>query len=106
MVEVMVPPISDMARPWKMGSNNITMAPRTTPPAVSIIGVVRTAPASMTACLRGMPSFSRRSEEHTSELQSRQYLVCRLLLEKKISNQCLIYSPHFLYIFSFCFFSQ
>src|SRR3712207_8402655 len=28
-------------------------------------------------------STSRRSEEHTSELQSRQYLVCRLLLEKK-----------------------
>src|SRR3712207_8021872 len=27
-----------------------------------------------------------RSEEHTSELQSRQYLVCRLLLEKKKSN--------------------
>src|SRR3712207_8368091 len=29
-----------------------------------------------------------RSEEHTSELQSRQYLVCRLLLEKK-KNDCL-----------------
>src|SRR3712207_7596860 len=28
-----------------------------------------------------------RSEEHTSELQSRQYLVCRLLLEKKKSTQ-------------------
>src|SRR3712207_7611673 len=28
-----------------------------------------------------------RSEEHTSELQSRQYLVCRLLLEKKKSVQ-------------------
>src|SRR3712207_7886232 len=27
--------------------------------------------------------FDDRSEEHTSELQSRQYLVCRLLLEKK-----------------------
>src|SRR3712207_7328636 len=27
--------------------------------------------------------LSQRSEEHTSELQSRQYLVCRLLLEKK-----------------------
>src|SRR3712207_8810899 len=27
--------------------------------------------------------LKRRSEEHTSELQSRQYLVCRLLLEKK-----------------------
>src|SRR3712207_7905004 len=31
-----------------------------------------------------------RSEEHTSELQSRQYLVCRLLLEKKKKNP----SPH------------
>src|SRR3712207_9462169 len=29
---------------------------------------------------------STRSEEHTSELQSRQYLVCRLLLEKKKTN--------------------
>src|SRR3712207_9333415 len=28
-------------------------------------------------------TWSARSEEHTSELQSRQYLVCRLLLEKK-----------------------
>src|SRR5947209_13639389 len=29
----------------------------------------------------------KRSEEHTSELQSRQYLVCRLLLEKKKKNK-------------------
>src|SRR3712207_7947354 len=29
----------------------------------------------------------RRSEEHTSELQSRQYLVCRLLLEKKTEGR-------------------
>src|SRR3712207_7443078 len=29
----------------------------------------------------------RRSEEHTSELQSRQYLVCRLLLEKKKNEE-------------------
>src|SRR3712207_8936526 len=28
----------------------------------------------------------KRSEEHTSELQSRQYLVCRLLLEKRIKS--------------------
>src|SRR3712207_7695572 len=33
----------------------------------------------------------RRSEEHTSELQSRQYLVCRLLLEKK---KLLLRDPH------------
>src|SRR3712207_8031076 len=30
---------------------------------------------------------NNRSEEHTSELQSRQYLVCRLLLEKKKNNK-------------------
>src|SRR3712207_7090901 len=32
-----------------------------------------------------------RSEEHTSELQSRQYLVCRLLLEKKKNNNIYTY---------------
>src|SRR6476620_11942565 len=35
----------------------------------------------------GQHGAGQRSEEHTSELQSRQYLVCRLLLEKKKSNQ-------------------
>src|SRR3989442_5297897 len=32
---------------------------------------------------RPFPAFTFRSEEHTSELQSRPHLVCRLLLEKK-----------------------
>src|SRR3712207_8239226 len=44
-----------------------------------------TTPTSWT-CRRGghtAPSPASRSEEHKSELQSRQYLVCRLLLEKK-----------------------
>src|SRR3712207_7011365 len=35
-------------------------------------------------------SYAHRSEEHTSELQSRQYLVCRLLLEKKKNNTILL----------------
>src|SRR3712207_8537827 len=35
----------------------------------------------------GMQGWPKRSEEHTSELQSRQYLVCRLLLEKKKNNR-------------------
>src|SRR3712207_9175233 len=35
------------------------------------------------SAIRRPANGSRRSEEHTSELQSRQYLVCRLLLEKK-----------------------
>src|SRR3712207_8316158 len=39
------------------------------------------------AGLRGVVGAGR-SEEHTSELQSRQYLVCRLLVEKRICACC------------------
>src|SRR5947209_14789426 len=41
--------------------------------------------AHSSQCESDLPEIPRmvRSEEHTSELQSRQYLVCRLLLEKK-----------------------
>src|SRR3712207_8513040 len=43
-----------------------------------------------------LPGLGCRSEEHTSELQSRQYLVCRLLLEKKKNLQSsLVYSMSF-----------
>src|SRR3712207_8891003 len=38
---------------------------------------------------------TRRSEEHTSELQSRQYLVCRLLLEKKTTLSLCALSYYF-----------
>src|SRR3712207_7787410 len=41
----------------------------------------------------GLPA--RRSEEHTSELQSRQYLVCRLLLEKKKKKQQYKTNTHY-----------
>src|SRR3712207_7931598 len=66
-------------------------------------------------CSRGWRSrWAPRSEEHTSELQSRQYLVCRLLLEKKniiyilhshshtfdISTYCSLF---FHFLFSSCF---
>src|SRR3712207_8903409 len=37
-------------------------------------------------------AVQQRSEEHTSELQSRQYLVCRLLLEKKTIDSLLVAS--------------
>src|SRR3712207_6972461 len=49
------------------------------PPATS-----HTEPATRPAVTVGV--VLTRSEEHTSELQSRQYLVCRLLLEKKKKN--------------------
>src|SRR3712207_8271371 len=39
-----------------------------------------------TTTVTSPPAIEPRSEEHTSELQSRQYLVCRLLLEKKKTN--------------------
>src|SRR3712207_1982713 len=38
---------------------------------------------------------NERSEEHTSELQSRQYLVCRLLLEKKKITTLIYYTPQY-----------
>src|SRR3712207_7505738 len=51
--------------------------------------------------LDGIGEVAVRSEEHTSELQSRQYLVCRLLLEKKkhsFSHSPSIAFCHFLHI--------
>src|SRR3712207_7396832 len=43
-------------------------------------------PLSAPERIRLLTDGGSRSEEHTSELQSRQYLVCRLLLEKKKNN--------------------
>src|SRR3712207_1792987 len=42
--------------------------------------------AAITVAFVGYAAVFWRSEEHTSELQSRQYLVCRLLLDKKITH--------------------
>src|SRR2546422_2900719 len=72
-----------------------TLFPYTTlfrsPKARSSRSSAPTAPARPPACAAspapccraGVRSFFQRSEEHTSELQSRLHLVCRLLLEKK-----------------------
>src|SRR3712207_8299283 len=59
----------------------IVMGP--TPPGTGVI-----APATSET------SGNARSEEHTSELQSRQYLVCRLLLEKKNNRVTLFCASH------------
>src|SRR3712207_6924670 len=64
-------------RPWPTGCARSPSAPPPTPP--------RTKRAHREAT---------RSEEHTSELQSRQYLVCRLLLEKKKEkDRCTVTVP-------------
>src|SRR3712207_8737143 len=63
------------------------------------IAAMADAQSAITAALaiRGaiiLAATSARSEEHTSELQSRQYLVCRLLLEKKKKNNTMFTSTH------------
>src|SRR3712207_8121783 len=71
-------PYTPLFRSWR------TVPPRRHPLAWPL-------PFSRHGCVRGadrgaralVPRDAGRSEEHTSELQSRQYLVCRLLLEKK-----------------------
>src|SRR3712207_7165911 len=55
--------------------------------AVAIVGVGAGREA------QGEGGEQGRSEEHTSELQSRQYLVCRLLLEKKKTSTSLFRPP-------------
>src|SRR3712207_8125955 len=49
-------------------------------------GCSRTRPPVAPVSQASVPVVLSRSEEHTSELQSRQYLVCRLLLEKNIQT--------------------
>src|SRR3712207_7220313 len=57
----------------------------------SVGGALRSAGSRWSALALGL--FGARSEEHTSELQSRQYLVCRLLLEKKKNKTSALFSP-------------
>src|SRR3712207_8016711 len=54
------------------------------------VGVVDHGHVDVGGLADGRPHLLLRSEEHTSELQSRQYLVCRLLLEKKT----ILYHSH------------
>src|SRR5258707_3056786 len=72
-------PYTTLFRSWKLSARTHRRTRRTTR------GLRLSHPAR-----GGSLGRDRRSEEHTSELQSRQYLVCRLLLEKKnISEQLL-----------------
>src|SRR5690625_6242803 len=77
-VVVVVDVVVLRVRLWPFGTG-VTVGARLTPQApVIVVGII----AAFTATITG------RSEEHTSELQSRGHLVCRLLLEKKIRKNC------------------
>src|SRR3712207_8634613 len=60
----------------------------TSPPTIAIFG------NNPDALQEHYVRYLHRSEEHTSELQSRQYLVCRLLLEKKKLHDSYLQSVH------------
>src|SRR3712207_8962827 len=74
------------SRPSTIISRSPCSPSRTASASLTVIGSPSAARTGFGGrALAGPPeaTFRDRSEEHTSELQSRQYLVCRLLLEKK-----------------------
>src|SRR6266436_3387273 len=70
-----LPPTRTMSSPSTVAAAIPTTSTTTSAPRPSV--------RSFTRCTRASGVGSSRSEEHTSELQSRLHLVCRLLLEKK-----------------------
>src|SRR3712207_8297673 len=80
------------AEPASSGEERPQLRPVVVP---DLLGHEPTAGAEHARDLRGVQLLVPRSEEHTSELQSRQYLVCRLLLEKKKTTTSIHmkYSP-------------
>src|SRR5258708_20683869 len=80
------PPVSD---PQMSSPVRVTMVMEATP-ALAMLTTALTRRPSTSPRLASPPS---RSEEHTSELQSPDHLVCRLLLEKKKPQQCSLPTP-------------
>src|SRR3712207_7481544 len=80
--------------PYTTLFRSVPPAPATVPMRALVMAKLEPSPATRRSQARASsrppvmqkPSIAR-SEEHTSELQSRQYLVCRLLLEKKKKTQ-------------------
>src|SRR5947209_16191109 len=72
---------------FRSGSRTTSTASTTATPTPA-----RSTPRRASTSSESTRPSRRRSEEHTSELQSRQYLVCRLLLEKKNKNSFHIVS--------------
>src|SRR5690625_5454349 len=74
--------------PWP---ENVQPDPDSVPPPSASSTAARSTltatPSSIRSCSNRSPVWDR-SEEHTSELQSRGHLVCRLLLEKKKKQLC------------------
>src|SRR3712207_1922922 len=80
---------SKAVEPCPGTSTAITFQPRAMPvaPPQKYMSSAYVSPPPISNIVGRGPATPARSEEHTSELQSRQYLVCRLLLEKKKKNR-------------------
>src|SRR5690625_6864265 len=78
------PPLTD-DRPRRAVREPPTMSAESSGPLVLFVGA-----AGFFVLAGAYPRCWRRSEEHTSELQSRGHLVCRLLLEKKKNKHILV----------------
>src|SRR3712207_7332439 len=84
-------PYTTLFRSMLAGTRGVRRPARYRPAALSGMSCVRSRDDYYAAALPPVAHCSphERSEEHTSELQSRQYLVCRLLLEKKKKNKII-----------------
>src|SRR3712207_8478408 len=88
-------PYTTLFRSWVVGGGqDPTLEPRARREKTRRLRLLRLArcpepPATFAQLVLSGYLLTLRSEEHTSELQSRQYLVCRLLLEKKKKNNSL-----------------
>src|SRR3712207_8472562 len=78
-------------RRWPVAGSAASSSTASCPPSVVQTWTRRNRPAAS----RVNRKCPQRSEEHTSELQSRQYLVCRLLLEKKNNNFDISFFQHY-----------
>src|SRR5690554_7414033 len=77
---------------WKTHLGRVAVAASVTVAVLVGVRMVNHDPAvisQMASVEHGVPATSARSEEHTSELQSRPHLVCRLLLEKKKTKRMM-----------------
>src|SRR2546425_4706792 len=91
--------------PYTTLFRSVRASPRMAETKAGALAVEQNAPNIVSALsgdeIRSLPNFNaadfvagERSEEHTSELQSLAYLVCRLLLEKKKKTSTRLEKPH------------
>src|SRR3712207_8515774 len=81
---------SSSCRPcWRQDTTTVrSRSANRLPASLSDHELARDEPLTLLVARPNSPTLMR-SEEHTSELQSRQYLVCRLLLEKKKNTDAI-----------------